>query len=518
MGIPSYYKKLTDTHPGLIRMDHPVETVQWLFMDFNCLIYHCIQQPGMSPYEGNDLEWQTELLERVVEYTEHVIQTVAPVKGVYLAIDGVVPLAKMRQQRLRRFKSQWLAERSSAIKWDTNAITPGTAFMDTLHHALEMGAKRSSRKWIISTSQQVGEGEHKIIAEWRKGTYDGNFAVYGLDADLIVLSLLTREILHLENRIWLFREQMDKGVCVYQGESECFEWFCIHELRDWLSIMITEDTKQTEWVLSYCVAMSILGNDFLPRSLGLTLREDGHAKLLAYLKDLSGKSLVDPITLELHSESVFLLFKRLSLEEEEDIQRTIGKRRRMAQLIGITEIGLGEANWPLVQREEAILVERDGSLKTDWHSLYLTRFFPGIVYTSKNIQKVCEEYLYGIQWTWAYYTGQTERVCYDWYYPHTLPPLWTWLSSYPSSLPVLSGSVRLSAEDIDPQEQLGLVLPPKSWGFIRNPRIRQLRRLLPHYFPTDFEFESVGKRYFWECEAILPVPSLSEIKTVLTSF
>lgn len=516
MGIPSYYKKLTDTHPGLIQMGHPVETVQWLFMDFNCLIYHCIQQPDMPVYEGNDLEWQTELLERVVEYTEQVIQTVAPAKGVYLAIDGVVPMAKMRQQRLRRFKSQWLSERSSTVKWDTNAITPGTTFMETLHSALEGAAKRSSKKWIISTSNEVGEGEHKIIAEWRKETYQGNFAVYGLDADLIVLSLLTREVLHLENRVWLFREQMEKGACVYQDGKECFEWFCIHELRAWLSGMVAEEEKKTEWVMSYCAAMSILGNDFLPRSLGLTLRDDGHAKLLTQLRGLEGKSLVHTVSLELQPDVVFSLFKSLATEEEEHLQKSIQKRRRMAQIFGTSETGLGESNWPLVQRDEEILVERDGSFKTDWHHLYLTRFFPGFAYTSTNIRQLCEQYLHGIQWTWAYYTGQTERVCYDWYYPHSLPPLWSWLSAQ-TTLPSISGSVSIQAHEIDPQEQLGLVLPPKSWGLIRDPKIRQLRRLLPQYFPTDFGFESVGKRYFWECEAMIPVPSLSELKAILTS-
>lgn len=517
MGIPSYYKKLTDTHPGLIQAGHPAESVQWLFMDFNCLIYHCIQQPDMPVYQGDDSEWQRELLVRVVDYTKHVIQTVAPVQGVYIAIDGVVPMAKMRQQRLRRFKSQWLSERGATMKWDTNAITPGTAFMELLHAALETAAKYSSKKWILSTSNQVGEGEHKIIAEWRKKTYEGNYAVYGLDADLIVLSLLTREMLHLENKVWLFREQMEKGACVYQDGQECFEWFCIHELREWLSSM-TVDHKVSEWILTYCAAMSILGNDFLPRSLGLTLREDGHAKLLHHLRGLEGQSLVDMDSLELRAETLFSLFRSLAGEEEEDLRRAFDKRRRMAQIFGTSETGLGESNWPLVKREEEMLMTRRGGLKQEWQRLYLTHFFSGMAYTSKHIQDICTQYLHGIQWTWAYYTGQTECVCYDWYYPYSLPPLWTWLASSPFMLPSLEGSVSIRAQDIDPQEQLGLVLPPKSWDLIRDPRIRQLRRLLPHYFPTNFGFESVGKRYFWECEAILPVPSLSEIKAVLISF
>ena len=38
MGIPAYYKKLIRSVPGLVSV-HP-HAVSWLFMDFNCLIYH----------------------------------------------------------------------------------------------------------------------------------------------------------------------------------------------------------------------------------------------------------------------------------------------------------------------------------------------------------------------------------------------------------------------------------------------------------------------------------------------
>jgi hypothetical protein len=94
--------------------------------------------------------------------------------------------------------------------------------------------------------------------------------------------------------------------------------------------------------------------------------------------------------------------------------------------------------------------------------------------------------------------------------------MWSWIITH-EGLPSFPKEVHLSAEEIDPQEQLGLVLPLKSWSLIRDPRIRELPRLLPHYFPTDFSFESVGKRFFWECEAMIPIPSLSEIKMAVTS-
>lgn len=245
MGIPSYYKKLIDTNPGLILHHHPDSVIEWLFMDFNCLIYHCLHRVDTPKYPGEHgrQEWEDEFISCIIQYTLNVIQLVMPKSGVFIAIDGVVPMAKMRQQRLRRFKSAWMAQKSSENtepSWDTNAITPGTEFMKKLRNGLEKMIKIHGKKtWKLSSSDEPGEGEHKLISEWRKGAYKGDYAVYGLDADLILLSILGRETMMLQNNVWLFREGIDKGKIMYDSSgNELFEWFSIHELRNWLSLRI----------------------------------------------------------------------------------------------------------------------------------------------------------------------------------------------------------------------------------------------------------------------------------------
>jgi 5'-3' exonuclease len=316
MGIPSYYKKWIDTCPGLVQLLHPSVRIDWLFMDFNCLIYQCIQQSTMSSYhEDTEEEWEEDLLDHVEEYTKKVIRYVQPVMGVYLAVDGVVPMAKMRQQRLRRFKSQWMAKKEGRSKWDTNAITPGTPFMEKLHKRLEQIQKHSSLpQFIISNSNEPGEGEHKLMSYWRKDPhrYSGDLAIYGLDADLIILSLLSRLQLQHTRQIWLFREQMEKGKGVHDPVSgeECFEWFGIHALHKWLSQRLGDTS--TGALFSYCFVMSILGNDFLPRSLHLTLREDGHEELLQALQYVIQHhgSLVNE-QLQIQSISLFSFFQFL---------------------------------------------------------------------------------------------------------------------------------------------------------------------------------------------------------------
>ena len=536
MGIPSYYKKLIDTIHGLVSKGHPQGDINWLFMDFNCLIYHCLYREDTPQYPGPDKkdEWETQFIECIIKYCLKVIKEVDPKSGVYIAIDGVVPMAKMRQQRLRRFKSVWLSahpeietETPSGPTWDRNSITPGTIFMTKLRIGLENMIKKQGKKtWLLSSSDEPGEGEHKIISEWRKGTYTGNFAVYGLDADLIVLSILGRECCSLNNNIWLFREEVNSGKIVYDDMGEeVFEWFSINAVRDWLSADFTSDVKkQRLFVLNYCFAMSVLGNDFLPSSLGLKIREDGHGELLDIIKSLTSKdiALINPTTLDVSIDGVNQLFTILSSDEEARIQKYIYKKQMMARNLGQTSDAskIGDNNWPLSHVEENVLF--DGKqLDSTWKEKYMTHFFNGFSYNKKDISRVCKEYLYGIQWIWAYYTGAIDNVCFNWFYPFNLPPLWQWLRDFirdSKQLPNFPEKVLVKATDIRPIEQLSLVLPLESWSLIPPCKEKALPLAAPQFYPSVFSFESVGKRYFWECESMIPLPSILEVKEIIRQY
>jgi len=534
MGIPSYYKKLIDTIPGLINKAHPNNNnINWLFMDFNCLIYHCLHREDTPQYPGdsNKDEWETKLCECIVKYCLKVIKEVNPTSGVYIAIDGVVPMAKMRQQRLRRFKSIWLAQHpdsdtTTCPTWDKNSITPGTNFMKKLRIRLEtMINKHGIKSWILSSSDEPGEGEHKIMSEWRKGIYKGDYAVYGLDADLIILSILGHEMCQQNNKIWLFREEVNAGKINYNSlGEELFEWFSINALKNWLSIeFISDPVKQRMFILNYCFAMSVLGNDFLPSSLGLKIREDGHSELLDIIQTLTSKNIniIDPQTLKISFDNVKSLFTILSISEEYRIQKYIHKKQIMARNLGQklneSEFKLGDNNWPLSHIEEHILV--DGKhLVHNWKDKYLSQFFNGFTSNNNDNNRICKEYLYGIQWIWAYYTGSIDDVCFNWFYPFNLPPLWYSLKEYlykTNLLPNFPEKVLLRGSDIRPIEQLALVLPLESWALIPNGPERMLPKLAPQFYPSEFSFESTGKRYFWECESMIPLPSILEVKEII---
>jgi 5'-3' exonuclease len=532
MGIPSYYRRLVDKLPTLITKAHP-GAIDWLWMDFNCLIYHCLRAPELRPYPGEAgrVAWEDELLAAVVRYTERVVGEVAPKEGVYIAVDGVVPLAKMRQQRLRRFKSSYEKAKETVAgplpgeglalpkgqgqdvpPWDSNAITPGTAFMSRLRSTLDGAIAKSGLPWKLSSADEPGEGEHKLMCEWRSGTYKGSrYAVYGLDADLIVLSLLNQDTLHQAAApvdVWLFREDAD----LEEGAADTtFSWFDIQVLRQQLRTDLGIAAGSCVTLRDYCFAMSFLGNDFLPVSLSLKMREDGHEELLAALRRLRCP-LLDPRTDAIRVDGLRELVGGFADAEEGRVRKSVD-RKRMLYTRTTEELGLGEPNWAIGQFVEGCLLngEERPRLREGWQETYRGMFLGRV-----KGAVAAEAYLHGIQWIWSYYRGET--VCYNWMYPWNMPPLWmdvaAWLTKR-GELPAVGAPV-LQAGDVTTLEQLCLVLPPRSANLVPVAGLhRRFAAAAPWLFPVSFGFHSAGKRWFWECEPEIPIPTLTEVKSVL---
>jgi 5'-3' exonuclease len=533
MGIPSYYKKLTDSIPGLIRKSKPC-TINWLWMDFNCLIYHTLGNPNMTEFTPHNIsQWENTFIESVVSNCLSVVKEVSPDTGVYIAIDGVVPMAKMKQQRLRRFKSAWEHSiKGEAVRWDTNAITPGTVFMDKLKTQLEIMIRKQKRsvKWILSAADEPGEGEHKIMAQWRRGCYKGNFAIYGLDADLILLSLLTREVVReiddkLIGDIWLFREDIENGEIIRDElGNDTYTWFSIDLLRKCL-VETGELGDEKTFLYSYICAMTMLGNDFLPSSLSFKIRDNGHD----ILQDIIIKNSIKLIRgKDVNIKECIRLISIFSDLEEEWMVKNIGNKvkaaKRFASENTDTIVEVGNPLYPLINVEEKELLHwvsenRYEGLNPNWKQIYLDKWFPNSS-RSSSIIEYCREYLKGIHWVWNYYYGNTEAVSYDWYYPHSLPPLWCWIKDMYAHckddvLQYLKTGEILSVNEISPQDQLSLVLPLQSWNLIRSSEHKLLPMKASWLFPEKFGFFTAGKRWFWECEPEIPIPSIRQIKAIV---
>ena len=118
---------------------------------------------------------EKKIIKQVISYIELLISETKPTETVYIAVDGVAPMAKIKHQRLRRFKTiydrnikEQIAKkynRTLETEWNTSAITPGTMFMDKLTKSILQWIKinKFNCKIIFSSSYTPGEGEHKLL-------------------------------------------------------------------------------------------------------------------------------------------------------------------------------------------------------------------------------------------------------------------------------------------------------------------------------------------------------------------
>ena len=63
----------------------------------------------------------------------------------------------------------------------------------------------------------------------------------------------------------------------------------------------------------------------------------------------------------------------------------------------------------------------------------------------------------------------------------------------------------LAQTPLKAQEQLTLVLPLESWWLIRDPALKGVPERLPHFWPAEFGFSTLGKRWLWECPPEIPI-------------
>ncbi len=507
MGIPSYYKKLADHTKGLISKDLP-EKVNALYFDFNCLIYHVARRPNstLPPYPGDDGrdEWEALLLEDIVKYIVKIWHAVGSPSEVFLAVDGVVPMAKIKQQRLRRFKSVWLAEeekregtRDNKPHWDTNCITPGTSFMKKLSQKLsQLCAKRPH--WFVSGAEEPGEGEHKVMAKLRQRTDSNPICIYGLDADLILLTMLNSK-----GPAYLVREESNMGeVQLNPFGEESYSFFSIDVLRSTLPPNVS--------LVSYVTAMSLLGNDFLPHSLTVKIKEEGHTLLVKTLEGLS-----TPLVEEkegffvINHDTLWSILEEWSSREEQRMLHTLKKKAQMRGRIQDT-LDSKPVQW-LVESPLITKGTEGWVLHASWRAHYRKHWLQCEEVSKRN--EVCREYIFGLQWVLDYYTGQ-RPVDMQWCFSRLVPPLWCDLKDYLERGTYTEIEPSVTAP-IQPAEQLAMVLPLESWHFQQDLSLRSLPSLLPQFWPKTFGFFSAGRTHMWECEPLLPVLHVGRIRGIL---
>lgn len=510
---------------------------QFFGLDLNCAIYHCVKKvQRITPYvPENRAKWEDALITAVISYIKQMRTIVAPTETLYVAVDGVAPMAKIKQQRMRRFKSAVGAETEARIKaeangqvyevqprWDTNAITPGTQFMANLATALRAYAK-TDPKIIVSPADIPGEGEQKLV-EYLREHKPTDAVIYGLDADLIVLALWTS---HTQaTNIDLFREDVEFGGGIKEnmfGEEE-YLYLNIKHLAAAVYQQYTAPSpsqpSQDQFIQDFVGLMNLLGNDFVPHGMALKIRAGGIPILLEQYMKLP-RPIVQKTTTgdwQYNPEAVKAYFTWLASQEPDMILE--GIKKKFNARIGSTpsrepaDQALARYNdSPVEWKAEKDMVYRARpppgaaepqlQLKPNWRQVYETQALWGA-----DPSQVAKTYLESLSWTLAYYSGAP--IDMHWYYTWLLPPLTQRVLEYLATNPIPPAPATKQSQ-LTPTEQLAMVLPETSFHLLPK-ELQTIPKLYPHAFPCDWAYYSFGRRFMWECEPLIPLIQPKQIK------
>lgn len=491
MGIPFYFATLTKKYENIISKTIP-QQIQTYCMDFNGVI-HAICKKHIEA--GNFTE--KKLIDDLYVKIQKDISEFRPDQTM-ICVDGVVPLAKMVQQRKRRYLKVFsnVIDKITPI-WDSNAITPGTNFMKQLDKFLKSKLKNESNIYY-SGSDEYGEGEHKIFGKLQSG---GNIVINGLDADLIILSLMSNK-----KNIYLMREDKETMFMNIDLLREAI----LQELVERWDLDQSEyidiySSVSNELIESYCVMCSLMGNDFIPHLLTLSLKSNGLDKLITY----TGKAIRNNGMLVTNNaiqySTLIEIIQQISMSEDDDIFKDTEKyiKQHTNNNTPPSEF-YGYKN----KQDFANQIYSDVS---NWRFIYYKNIFhTNIVHDSSIIQSSCYNYIYGIYWTYAYYKKQN----YDntWYYPYSYPPTVKDIANYSICNP--SPTMIEKTIDLSSDMQLMIVLPKESKKLINKKYVKFMEddtMGMYHYYPTTYKIHTYLKRHLWECEPVLPTINVDYI-------
>lgn len=346
MGISRFYRWISERYPQINEeiSDGITPSFDNLYLDVNGIAHNSVNSNEMrTPNNGINLseKGSPEIWAAIFRYINKLVYIAKPKKLLYIAVDGVAPRAKMNQQRSRRFRSardsellKTLEKRNSIDTtknnvFDSNCITPGTTFMHELRIQLEFFINyqiHNDPLWknlevILSGADVPGEGEHKIMDFIRciksQKDYDNNttHCLYGLDADLIMLSLASHEphfsLLREEIKFSSSKNSENRTICT----KEKFQFLHISILRDYIindldprnlgneelnscfgyknGLNISSQAQSNVWdrilidnerlIDDFIILGFIVGNDFLPHIPFHTV-DQGLARIISSYK------------------------------------------------------------------------------------------------------------------------------------------------------------------------------------------------------------------------------------------
>lgn len=542
------------TYPGvhLSQLPHKISS---LLLDTNGILHEIAQKVyayGKGENEAQKVIVETSTKEQLeAMYTTELcnklaqlVVSVNPTHAFVIAIDGVAPPAKLRQQRQRRYKEANGKTEDGSKHFNSVCITPGTEFMTRIDNVISSWIATNRERLppiVVYSSHMVhGEGEHKIFKLIRDGVIpegEGMHAVYGLDADLYMLSLLSP----FRDRIVLVREDLRSVVSIPALASGID-----NELNGrYLPTKVDLGIPKNLAIQDFVVLVYFAGNDFLPRlfafnDMGLLMAN----MISRYQFAVNEKraTLVNPDgTINWVVLSEFLT--RMAAIEEDLLKEKASygflfPSRLLDSCSTREELEVFRAN-PYVPKYRVTAFDFKRFRGLWYWNCFVpkTQFGQNLAKDEKfnivnvsDVNSMCSYYLYGLQWILHYYRGviggphYTEKppseevpVALDFMYPYRYAPLLADLArvgdEHAKSGDDLPINIEISECYIGAHHQLVAVIPPAFRSYI--PQAQRALVInagaLADLCPISFIVENEGRHNAHHPVLILPELDLDRL-------
>ena len=365
-------------------------------------------------------------------------------------------------------------------EWNTNAISPGTEFMKKLSFELNLYYTNNDIKVIISDDSEEGEGEFKIFNYISKLNTNKKNAIHGLDADLIMLSLLQKSNIHLIREPVFFKLESNNKFIL-------------------LSIEIFKNILNTNYknifynssniIQNYIFICFLLGNDFIVNLMFLKFKNDSLDIIFDIYKQISNN--IETDILFYHNNKYYInynfltkLIYELSLIEVDKMSEITNEHHNYKPFVKINnddsiikKLEMKLESYPSINKPKDKI---QAGIDDNWRAKYYYYLFDTT--DGDEIRDICHNYIESLEFTLEYYFEHKYHK--TWYYRYQYSPTILDLFNYLQSLNYMieeediytynkEFKIDINNEELYPDIkitndlQLLMILPPDSKNLIK---------------------------------------------------
>lgn len=538
MGVPGFFAWVLKNFRRRILKDQLNYNPEYLYIDANCLFHpQCFEVLAEMPDETDIELLEDRMIQRILDYLDALEMYVSPTTMMYIAVDGVAPMAKINQQRKRRFKSYLdksivddIARRHGkpVASWSNAVITPGTEFMEKLHRRIKNHYmnKESHITYYYSSYHVPGEGEHKILQHIKANVDDDETCViYGLDADLIFLSLACGKDIYLLREANNFFKEETATRLIYVSMKETKKAYndkVLGIINQKLRPGKYPEDKYVDFIDDMVFICFLLGNDFLPHFLTLSIYKGGMDTIVDCYTNCFirfGKNLTYWRRGHIYINNDFLLHLVDELAEREDeyIKSPIVHFQPVNPYTNDrykSEIWEFEYMQKSYYREKkpyvgSILRETNGIPEDsvqEWKEEYYR------YYMEDDVDRLVRLYFEGIVWTMRYYFEDCQS--WSWFYPYDHAPFFSDIKELLRY--DVNGIVFEDSGPINILAQLAIVVPPQHKHILpKNYRNISKHPEIMDLYPMSFKMDTLFKHRNWHCNPIIPIMEPERVINVI---